>query len=30
MLPTILEGDRIFEDEMASRLEVPFTYIEIM
>ncbi len=30
MLPTILEGDRIFVDKMAYRLEVPFTDIEIM
>jgi signal peptidase I len=30
MLPTIVEGDRIFVDKMAYRLEVPFTDIEIM
>lgn len=30
MLPTIVEGDRIFVDKMAYRLEVPFTGIEIM
>lgn len=30
MLPTIVEGDRIFVDKMAYRLEVPFTNIEIM
>jgi signal peptidase I len=30
MLPTIVEGDRIFVNKMAYRLEVPFTDIEIM
>jgi len=30
MLPTIVEGDRIFVDKMAYRLEVPFTDIQIM
>ncbi|MCF2948324.1 signal peptidase I [Paraglaciecola aquimarina] len=30
MQPTIVEGDRIFVDKMAYRLEVPFTDIEIM
>lgn len=30
MLPTVVEGDRIFVDKMAYRLEVPFTDIEIM
>jgi signal peptidase I len=30
MLPTIVQGDRIFVDKMAYRLEVPFTNIEIM
>ena len=30
MLPTIVEGDRIFVDKMAYRLEIPFTDIEIM
>jgi signal peptidase I len=30
MLPTIVQGDRIFVDKMAYRLEVPFTDIEIM
>ena len=30
MLPTIVEGDRIFVDKMAYRLEVPFTDIKIM
>ncbi|AGH43335.1 signal peptidase I [Paraglaciecola psychrophila] len=30
MLPTIVEGDRIFVDKMAYRLELPFTDIEIM
>ncbi|MEO9947055.1 signal peptidase I [Paraglaciecola sp.] len=30
MLPTIVEGDRIFVDKMAYRLEVPFTDIEVM
>ncbi|MFT6779226.1 MAG: signal peptidase I [Paraglaciecola sp.] len=29
MLPTIVEGDRIFVNKMAYRLEVPFTDIEI-
>jgi signal peptidase I len=30
MLPTILEGDRLFEDKIAYRLEVSFTDIQIM
>jgi signal peptidase I len=30
MQPTIVEGDRIFVNKMAYRLEVPFTDIEIM
>lgn len=30
MQPTIVEGDRIFVDKMAYRLEVPFTDIEII
>jgi signal peptidase I len=30
MLPTIVQGDRIFVDKMAYRLEIPFTDIEIM
>lgn len=29
MLPTIVEGDRIFVDKMAYRLEIPFTDISI-
>lgn len=30
MLPTIVEGDRIFVDKMAYRLDIPFTDIEII
>lgn len=30
MLPTIVEGDRVFVDKMAYRLDVPFTDIVIM
>jgi signal peptidase I len=30
MLPTIVEGDRIFVNKMAYRLEIPFTNIELM
>ncbi|MBT0587488.1 signal peptidase I [Alteromonas sp. SM 2104] len=30
MLPTIVEGDRVFVDKMAYRLDVPFTDIAIM
>lgn len=30
MLPTIVEGDRVFVDKMAYRLDIPFTDIEIM
>jgi signal peptidase I len=29
MLPTIVEGDRVFVDKMAYRIDVPFTDIEI-
>ena len=30
MLPTIVEGDRVFVDKMAYRLDVPFTDVVIM